>query len=159
VSIISVTELARVPGVSYHAEIACFMETWKELSSTMVPTLAIHCHRMWAVLTCNVQDIMSGPGSKDSKLQLYATVAVGRLLMHASEACSDAEHTEQLVALLTKAYIQPPMPQLTGMSLQPCIHLQIVLVATGCVANGCPHLQQEMVRTWDMMQLDLETRC
>ena len=44
---------------------------------------------------------------KSAGLSTAAVVGIGRLLMHAADACADLEQTEQLVALLVQSHVQP----------------------------------------------------
>ncbi len=54
-----------------------------------------------------MQQLLESQHGKVAGLQLAAVVAIGRLLMHASDVCSDLGQTEQLVALLVQCYVQP----------------------------------------------------
>ncbi|DBA87447.1 TPA: hypothetical protein ACH3X1_004486 [Trebouxia sp. C0004] len=54
-----------------------------------------------------MQQMLESQQGRAAGLHLRAVVAIGRLLMHASDVCANLGQTEQLVALLVQSYVQP----------------------------------------------------
>lgn len=62
---------------------------------------------VWQHATTILLQMLAKSDQEAKKCQLAAVMSIGRLLLHASDACSDQGQTEQLLAALVQTYIQP----------------------------------------------------
>ena len=67
-------------------------------------SLEVSC---WQHILALMHRMLQSQQGNSAALGTAAVVGVGRLLMHAADACADLEQTEQLVALLVQSYVQP----------------------------------------------------
>ena len=66
---------------------------------------------IWQANLETLRQMLESQQSKAAGLQMAAVVAIGRLLMHEAQVCSELGQTEQLVALLVQTYVQPDQAQ------------------------------------------------